>query len=333
MATWSEIQLEINAEQSPSGLDVVRRRKLAALHQLTGRNTIVYATDFMNPGKVKASGGEVSLDWTDKEGFIEVTNSLGRGALDVVIQSPGGMAEAAESVGEILREKFTNIRFIIPNIAKSAATMLAMSGNQIVMDERSELGPTDPQMQFNRDGQLITAPAHAIRDQFKMAKDDINENIQNLNAWLPILRQYGPSLLQQCKTSLDLSEKLVGTWLKKYMFSGQRPATAGRKAATVARYLSSRTHLTHSRRIGIQELQGKGLDILDMNTQPALKEAVWDLNLAISITFASSGAYKLFENHKGDALIRAVQLIPFPSRQPAGPPQPAIPPRVPPPTS
>jgi hypothetical protein len=43
------------------------------------------------------------------------------------------------------------------------------------MDERSELGPTDPQMVFTtQDGRTTIAPAQAIKDQFRTAQDEIN---------------------------------------------------------------------------------------------------------------------------------------------------------------
>lgn len=306
MATWRDIAAEIDAISTPDKCDIVRRRKLATLHQLTGRSTVIYATDFLDPNKVRLAGGNVGLDLTDKEGFIEVTDDLPEGNLDVVLHSPGGIAEAAESIVEILRDKFTNIRFIVPSIAKSAATMLAMSGNKIVIDERSELGPTDPQMQINRDGQIVRSPAHAIKEQFKLAQSEITSDPQKLSSWLPILRQYGPSLLSECDTSLDLSYQLVKKWLKEYMFDGQ--TQPGRKAATVANYLRSRDHLTHGRRIGIDELSAKGVKILDMRSDQDLRNTVWDLHLTIMQTFANTLAYKIFENNNDEALIRAVRI-------------------------
>jgi hypothetical protein len=294
----------MDAVGTPDRCDVVRRRKLSALHSLTGRNTIIYATDFMGD---KARLANVSIDLTDKEGFIEVTKNLTGDQLDVVLQSPGGQ-EAAESIVTILRAKFSNIRFIIPNVAKSAATMLAMSGNLLVMDERSELGPTDPQMLVNRDGQRIVAPAHAIKDQFKLASKEIATDPQRLTPWLPILRQYGPSLLSECDRSLNLSNKLVAAWLKKYMFSGVPRAAA--KATRVAKYLTSKVQFqSHARRIGIDDLQSRGVRILDLRTNSTLQNAVWELNIVINLTFAMTAAYKIFENNKNEALIRQLQLL------------------------
>lgn len=307
MTTWESILKEINAISTPDKCDQVRRKKIVALKQITGRNTIIYVSDFLGE-KARIVGNGISIDLTDKEGFVEVTKNLTGNKLDVLLFSPGGTAEAAESIVDILRAKFSDIRFIIPSVAKSAATMLTMSGNLLLMDERSELGPTDPQMIVNRDGNLVVAPAHAIKEQFQLAAKQISKDTKMLTPWLPILRQYGPSLLSECDRSLALSNKLVTKWLKRYMFSGEK--NAGRKAAQIARYLTSKVQFqSHARRIGIEDLQGKGVKILDLRTQSKLQNAVWELHLAITLTFNMTGAYKIFENHEGEALVRQLQLI------------------------
>src|SRR5712692_11293171 len=103
--------------------------------------------------------------------------------------------------------------------------MLAMSGNKLLMDERSELGPTDPQMILTtQDGRIIAAPAQAIKDQFKTAQDEINADPKNLPSWVPILGMYGPALLAECDNQLALSQELVSEWLERYMFAGKEDA-------------------------------------------------------------------------------------------------------------
>lgn len=304
MTTWQQINDEINAIKTPDKCDIVRRRKLKAIQEITQRNTMIYVTDFMS-GKARLVGNEVSIVLTDKEGFVEVTKNLSGTTLDIVLLSPGGTAEAAESIVEILRAKFTDIRFIIPSVAKSAATMLAMSGNMLLMDERSELGPTDPQMIVNRDGQVVIAPAHAIKEQFSLASKQITKDPKILTPWMPILRQYGPSLLSECDRSLSLSNKLVTKWLKKYMFAGT--SRAGNKAARIATYLNSKVQFqSHARRIGMEDLVTRGAKILDLRTQPALQNAIWELHLAIVQTFDLTTAYKIFENHNGEAMVKQI---------------------------
>lgn len=248
------------------------------------------------------------ISLADKDGFDEVSRNIPRGSeVDILLHSPGGSAEATESIVEILRDRFTNIRFIIPNVAKSAATMLAMSGNMLLLDERSELGPTDPQMILNQEGRIIIAPAQAIKDQFKTAQDEINGDPQKLPAWIPILGWYGPALLAQCDNHLALARELVSKWLEKYMFADESKAKA--KAERVAEYLANHNNFrSHSRRVGMADLQAIDIKVLDMRDIPQLHEAVRDLYTAITLTFPNTGAYKIVENSNNEALIGMLQI-------------------------
>ncbi len=67
--------------------------------------------------------------------------------LDVIIHSGGGSADAAYHLAKILRGYCKGkLTFIVPRYAKSAATLLCCSGDEIIMDLPSELGPVDPQV-------------------------------------------------------------------------------------------------------------------------------------------------------------------------------------------
>jgi hypothetical protein len=66
--------------------------------------------------------------------------------LDLMLNSPGGYGESAEKIIEMCREHCRKeFRVIVPNFAKSAATMIALGADVIVMGYLSELGPIDPQ--------------------------------------------------------------------------------------------------------------------------------------------------------------------------------------------
>jgi hypothetical protein len=308
-------------------LDGIRRQKIAAVEAITGRPLVIYVVDIQNPQKTGNNGLLSLLNFSDKDGFTEATRKIDGENLDVLIQSLGGLAEAVESIVAMLRARFKHIRFIVPSIAKSAATMLALSGDEVVGGETAELGPIDPQMPTGRGG---FAPAQAILDQFESATKALKGDPGAMSAWLPILQQYGPSMLVECKNRQALSEKLVSTWLKEYMFHGE--PNAGRHAAKVARRLNAHNAwLAHGRRIGLKWLHDElGVKVHDLDADVALHEAVWGLHLAISITFTSSGAFKIVENSQGDALVGLaqllnVQLMAQPMPQPPPQPPPASP--------
>jgi len=310
MSSWNSILAEIASLNRPDSSDIVRRKKMKAVQEITGQPLIIYASDFITPSPLKAQLSYLMMiSLADKDGFDEVTRNLPRGtAIDILLHSPGGSAEATESIVTLLRDRFSHIRFIIPNTAKSAATMLAMSGEQLLMDERSELGPTDPQMIITtQDGRTIAAPAQAIKDQFKAAQDEINADPGKLPSWVPILGWIGPALLAQCDNQLALAKELVSKWLEGYMFAGD--ADAKQKAEKIAEHLADHNNFhSHARRVGIAELQALEVNVLDMRTEPALHDAVRDLYTSIALTLSNTGAYKIVENSNGEALIGNLQM-------------------------
>src|SRR5436853_4224164 len=127
------------APGQPSQQDRYRRSKIATIEKVTGRRLIIYASACTSPAK-PVSIEMLMLDPSDKIGFKAVTENIPGPNLDVLIHSPGGYPDAVESLVQQLRGKYTSIRFIVPSYAKSAATMLAMSGNEILMDADAELG-------------------------------------------------------------------------------------------------------------------------------------------------------------------------------------------------
>ena len=75
--------------------------------------------------------------------------------LVVILDTPGGVVEVVERIVRVLRHHYTEVKFVIPDRAMSAGTVLAMSGDDILMDYHSCLGPIDPQLQL--DDRLVPA--------------------------------------------------------------------------------------------------------------------------------------------------------------------------------
>src|SRR5438128_7731537 len=142
LPSWNDVYQEMAKAGPPKGfqldLDGVRRQKMAEIEAITKRPLVLYAVDMLTP-KTASNPLLILLNLSDKDGFIEATRTIPGDQLDVVLQSPGGLAEAVESIVAILRNRFKQIRFIVPSIAKSAATMLALSGDIVVGGTATEL--------------------------------------------------------------------------------------------------------------------------------------------------------------------------------------------------
>jgi Serine dehydrogenase proteinase len=329
-STWNRVldevvRLQVLDQQHPPQLgqpskqDQYRRGKIRAVEEVTKRPLVVYATPCTAPAK-PIPAQWLMLDFTDKIGFKTVTDSIDPPFLDVLVHSPGGYAEAAESLVQQLRSKYTDIRFLVPSFAKSAATMLVLSGNEILMDTDAELGPIDPQ----KPTQSGTSPAESILEQFAKAQAELQADGTKLPSWIPILSPLGPSLLVDSEKAIALSKQLVKTWTRAYMLAGDPEAEE--KSSRISDYLGTHGNFkSHARAVKIPDLLALGVRVRDLNEIQNLPAAVDELYCCIDILMANSAVYKLLENSAGDAVIRSsptVQpMIQFVPPQPQ-PPQP-----------
>jgi hypothetical protein len=249
---------------------------------------------------------------------MEAVHGLPKDApLDLMLHSPGGHAEAAEAIIAYLRGRFPGLRVIVPVAAMSAATMMAMAADEIVMAAHSQLGPIDPQLTIQTTEGPRSAPAAAIKLQFAEAQKDLAEHPQHTAAWLPILRSMTPALLQICDNAEKLSTTMVNQWLEKYMFAGRDDAAE--KAATVTAYLSDyKQFMSHGRRVDRDSLRQLGVKVIDLEADQDLQDRVLSVYHAVSHTMALGGAVKIIENNLGKAMIRSFRQI---SIQAIGPTQ------------
>lgn len=66
--------------------------------------------------------------------------------LTVVVDSPGGDIHAAYQLATLLRSRYDKVRVVVPRWAKSAATLLCLMADELILTPIAELGPLDPQI-------------------------------------------------------------------------------------------------------------------------------------------------------------------------------------------
>ena len=316
MPTFQQI---INSIQNPQVSSRERQRLISEIEELTGRRLLVYVAD---PNKL----GNSALTAEDKTGFSDLVEGVTEEEADFLINSPGGFAEATEAIVGLLRSRFRHIRFAIPNIAKSAATLLVLSGDKLLMDDRSELGPIDPQVEYATiDGRKREA-AEDILDGFEEAKSVlVKEGPAAIPAYAPLLNKYTIGLLQGCKNARKLSEQLAKEWLKQYMFCDEH---GSRKPSQIAKFFASRRRtLSHNRAIRIDKCLQLGLDVIDLREPENrdLGQKLWELWCIYELHFERTPVHKMYENSCGCTLQKQsvqIHIVPGP---PAGPSQPQPP--------
>lgn len=317
--TWESVRRELNSTRTDQGqidYDRVRRDKLAALAAHTQRPAVLYATDFLNEGKTKHIQNAVAINPDDVRGLAEVVRGLEGEAVDLILHSPGGSPEAAESIVAVLRSQFKTVRVLVPVMAKSAATMIALTANEILMPISAELGPIDPQFLLSdgRGGQRMT-PAQAIIDEVQRAQQAVTTQQADAPVWLMQVQGQPPGLYQQALNAVSLSKQLVKGWLEHYMFEGT--ANAAATAQAIVDFLGDHNRfLSHARRVDIKalaDLGAKVFNITDVDRQ--LWQLLEELWYTVEHTFQGSPVFKMWENSKGIGLfqIMKAQMILAPS--------------------
>jgi ClpP class serine protease len=100
-------------------------------------------------------GYHTEIDRDDIIGFVDLLHNIPEGEpIDLLLHTCGGDVDACEKLVSVVHAKVIDspFRVIIPDMAKSAGTLMALGGNTIVMSDTSELGMIDPQFPM-RDNQ------------------------------------------------------------------------------------------------------------------------------------------------------------------------------------
>jgi len=301
MPTWGQILGEIRQEiqrDNQQAFDAVRNKYIRELSNFTGRNTIIYATRWTSGD---APPNLVSITDEDIHALMETVAGLNGDTLDLIIHSGGGSAEATDAIVSYLRQKFKNIRIIVPQAAMSAGTMLACSADLITMGKQSSIGPIDPQFILQTAVGVQAIPAHAIIEQFKKAQDDCRDNPKNLNSWLPMLSQYGPALLVRCQDQIDFGKELVENWLNAYMFKGENSDAP----KVIAEYLSNHGNFkTHGKHINIEKAREIGLKIEALEDNQDFQDKVLSAFHSTMHAFSSTNTAKIVANQNGNCYLK-----------------------------
>ena len=301
MPSWTDILQEIRA--TGGAHDVVRRRYLAALSDLSGRNTIIYYSGWLQ--KTELSGQRFSgfeVNDSDKNGLMSAVHKLDRAkGLDLILHTPGGESAATESIVDYLRAMFgRDVRAIVPQLAMSAGTMIALSAQRILMGRHSSLGPIDPQ--------VAGVPAHGVIEEFTKAAEEIKADNSRVAVWQPIIAKYPPTFIGECQKAIAWTNTLVRQWLEDGMFYRDKNKKA--KAEKVVKELADHSvTLSHARHVSFESVKALGIKVALLEDDQALQDAVLSLHHATMQTLQDTNAVKIIENQLGTAYVQNVQRV------------------------
>ncbi|MRR33191.1 peptidase [bacterium] len=220
--------------------------------------------------------------------------------IDVFLQTPGGSGEAAEEIVRILRKKTNHVSFVIAGEAKSAGTILALSGNEILMTNTGSLGPIDAQVKLGRS--VISAFDYVEWVNTARAEAMANGTLNPFDA--TIVAQITPGELSGIFHSLKFAEDLVVEWLPKYKFADWEKTEERQISVTqemketrarevVEQLINHARWRSHGRSIKIEDLEPL-LKIQKIDDDPVLADIVYRIDVVLRLICETTSAFKIF---------------------------------------
>ena len=254
-----------------------------------------------------SEGSGASIDADEIPPLGDALKSLGDvDALYLVINSPGGDGTVAEKIIEMCRSYCEKFTVAVPNRAKSAATMIALGADEIVMGYASELGPIDPQVPVTSSGvvQLISAQAFIdartdLEHRYRVARTDDEDGLEILQQ----LANIDPAYIRHCENLMAFGQDLAEKYLDRFMFKDESG-----KQEKIERVLDrlSGTSATkvHARMIDAHTAKADlGLNVRVLPKDHRFWRIIWDYYVRADIAMRRTNTVKLVET-KHDMLIK-----------------------------
>jgi|SRR3990170_8109867 len=279
MSTDATFQKIINTND----FQLHRKPLILNLQKILGAKVISYIANPEHP-----LSGIISQDVLLFEDLLRSAAGAEEGYL--IINSPGGDGNVAEKIITMCRQRFTkSFKVIVPNLAKSAATMVALGSDEILMGYLAELGPIDPQLGNPISGVIA---ARSFIDGLEMIRGKIAKG-DPVQMYLPMLAQIRPEIIAQCYSAIEGSREFAEKWLSECMLK-KNPE----QAMEDAKWLSEGVkYKSHGKVIDYNEAH----DVLKLNVTKILMDSdlwnnIWELYCRSVLFLQQTGAAKMFES-------------------------------------
>ena len=217
----------------------------------------------------------------------------------LILHSNGGVPDVAEKIVETIRDKARRFYIVVPERAKSSATLLSLGSDRIYMLESAELGPIDPQLKINTPSGGQWRPAQSIINGFYTALEVVSENKDKLGSVGAILLQMiDTTTLDLAKRAVDHAKAIAKKLLESYMLKDPR------KAEDIAtRLANAEEFLSHGRPIRWQYAKEIGLKVALVRRGTDKYELVWRYFVNSLLFLSRTNLRKLFESDTGVSLV------------------------------
>jgi len=263
-----------------------RQETISSIERFTGRQLIVYEANLWS--------NRSSLGEEDIQPFGDLLARLSpKQNVDLLLQSPGGDIDAAEKIVYMCREIAGEFRVIVPEYAKSAATLIALASDEVIMGLASELGPIDAQLTGpGPSGAVFQTSAQSFIDEFDRIKEEVDKTGNLSPAYFPLLEGLNLGFIRMCRNLMERSQRFAEKWLKKYMLKDD-PVAAEKLAADLC---NVKEWLSHGVVIDADEAAKRGVNVKKLRQDDNLWEQIWYLHCCYGVLFRQTSIAKIYES-------------------------------------
>ena len=303
---WNE--LNVNQDQQQKRQVLIKRIEAELTSRYGAENRMVsYVIRFGHPRAMIHTSDIAPLD--------TILRAVVHGQeINVLLHGPGGDGSIVEKMVEMCRghlpRKNGKLRVIVPNLAKSAATVFALGADEIVMGYCSELGPIDPQVTIVNSG----VPTQLSAVSYVEARENLMADLAKATAkgepttgYLTQLAGLNIPFIQEMANVIHFAESTAARLLNKYNLVTKFPKAAERekKSKEIAnKLLSKELFPIHGHFINAEAANNDlELNVAALDRTDALWEMIWEYYIRAEVQMLIPPApdqirTKLFESER-----------------------------------
>ncbi len=174
----------------------IRRTQLRRIEESRGSRAIAYVTG-------DRQGAETKIGMDVFPYFYMVLSKIGKAKkIDVLLYSTGGVTMAAWGLANLIREFSDQFSVLVPFKAQSAATLLCLGADEVVMGRLGQLSPVDPS---------VTSPFNPMAPQNPMqpVPQLLPVSVEDVTSYLSLAREEAE--LKSEDSILEVFKKLSDT--------------------------------------------------------------------------------------------------------------------------
>lgn len=261
-----------------------------------------------------------------------VTTAPEETEIDLWLHSLGGDAHAAYKLALELRHRCKRLRAIVPDMAKSAATLLTLCADCIYMGPSAELGPLDVQMEHPlREGEIVSgldlansleflsvtamnqivSGGAAIFASTDLPRVEVLREVCNFTAQFlqPAVAKLDIALVHRASKMLQVAEEYAKLLLGMRQPDGANEILSAQRSADLIETLVSE-YPAHEFVIGREDARELGFPVVDVETYPHRNLVKALVRQVRASGRTSMGVYS--ENRIGEIAQKHLKTVPQP---------------------